>query len=372
MLDKDGSVIVPQFTLSSQSLYNDIQLDLDTPTELSSLGALTVPASQVDAQTNTAVAYVALWPKADDFTQSRFIARLGTTTYGSELATLKPAVARTSEFSTAVETKQYNVWFNDDENTIADVLGGVLQSVNWIRKDGNSIVVEENKTGRMRTGTIELDNGVSYIVTQLGPNMFKGVWTLRSRRFNPNGTAPGPKGTTSAHEQSVSFGEPRLGETLVDADGKSHTNNIGITGLYGDAVLEACVDIDYENRTIAFGIFFDRRKAQSAGNGKYVAILPELAAASCAWTGYNFAPGSKVFSDNDYEWLWFNIDEEFKTLHYVFYQKGQLTSNKKYSICGISCVAAKGEDASTIGSAYDVIYQANYNGSNADGLKFLR
>ena len=155
-------------------------------------------------------------------------------------------------------------------------------------------------------------------------------------------------------------------------DGKTHTNNIGITGLYGDAVMDACVEIDYTARTIKFGIFFDRRSAQSDGNGRYVVFLPECASNSFTWGGYNFAPGTGVFSSTDYDWLWFDISEDFKTLKYIFIPDGQLTANGKYAICGISCVKAGSTEASSISGSYDVIYQANYNGANAEGLSFIR
>ena len=370
--DKDGNVIVPTFTLSSASQFNDIHLDLDEPTAKSLKGNLVVPASKVDHVAKTATAYVAVWPQADDFKESSFIARVGTTLYGSDMSGTKFSAGKSAVLKQTVETRLFNIWLNDDQNVISDVLGNVVETVSWISKEGKNIVVAKNTTGNMRSGSIVLDNGITYTVTQLGPNMFKGNWTLKSRRFNPNGSAPGDKGTTSAHQQSVTFGEALRGEPLTAMDGKTHTNNIGITGLYGDAVLDACVEIDYTARTIKFGIFFDRRSAQSDGNGRYVVFLPECASNAFTWSGYNFAPGTGVFSSTDYDWLWFDISEDFKTLKYIFIPDGQLTANGKYAICGISCVKAGSTEASSIGGSYDVIYQANYNGANAEGLSFIR
>ena len=59
-------------------------------------------------------------------------------------------------------------------------------------------------------------------------------------------------------------------------------------------------------------------------------------------------------------------------MKYVFIPDGQLTATGKYAICGISCVKAGSTEASSISGSYDVIYQANYNTSNAEGLSFIR
>lgn len=148
----------------------------------------------------------------------------------------------------------------------------------------------------------------------------------------------------------------------------------GIKGLFLDAVLDAAAEIDYTAMTLKFGVFFDRRKAQDAGNGVYMAYLPECAKSN-TWANYLFAPGAGTFSANDYDWLWFT-STDLKTLKYVFAGAGQQTGNKSYYICGISCVKAKSADASTLNvgttSGYDAIYQANYSGSDTEGMYFTR
>ena len=105
----------------------------------------------------------------------------------------KFSAGKSAVLKQTVETRLFNIWLNDDQNVISDVLGNVVETVSWISKEGKNIVVAKNTTGNMRSGSIVLDNGITYTVTQLGPNMFKGNWTLKSRRFNPNGIAPGDK-----------------------------------------------------------------------------------------------------------------------------------------------------------------------------------
>ncbi len=260
------------------------------------------------------------------------------------------------------------LWTNDDagSKTVSGGTGNATED--WLTYSNGTLSWTANSTGRPRTATIALPDGTAYSVTQISVGDFKGGWTLYSKLFDPNKTLG--KGNTGADKTVVTFGEPRQKETLKDASGKEHTNNIGIAGLYLNSTLDACVEIDYEARTVSFGIFFDRRTAQPAAEGKYCAYIPECSEGY--WSGYNFAPGDKAFSDTNYEWLWFNVSGDQRTMKYQYYGAGQKTSNGKYYICGISCVKATSTSASTLASDYDVIYQANYNGSNADGMYFTR
>ena len=59
-------------------------------------------------------------------------------------------------------------------------------------------------------------------------------------------------------------------------------------------------------------------------------------------------------------------------MKYQYFGAGQKTSNGKYYICGISIVKATSADASTLGSKYDVIYQANYKKDNNESMYFKR
>lgn len=355
-------------TLGSDAQYNNIVLPLEAPEKESEKGAITVPAT-VDADLGTATAYIAVWPVGGEYTNTNLISHIQTTTYGNALEVTDITAGKTTEIAQGVDAKEFNYWIGDEAYTLSGVYAKVESASKWITVKDGVLTVEENKTGSVRVGKVVLDNGHTYIFTQIGANDFKGSWTLYSKRFNPNGTVTG--GDNNANETVVTFGEPLKKETLSDASGKEHTNNIGIKGLYLESVMDACVEIDYEARTINFGIFFDRRAAQSAGAGKYCVYLPECAGVN-TWGNYNFAPGDKAFSDSNYDWLWFTVSEDLKTLKYQYYGAGQKTSNGRYFICGISCVKATSADKSSIAGAYDVIYQANYKNSNTDSMYFIK
>ena len=165
-------------------------------------------------------------------------------------------------------------------------------------------------------------------------------------------------------------------ETLAAADGKEYTNNIGVKGLYFNTVMSGCVDIDYTARTVRIGMFLDSREAQATGNStyKYAAYLPE-GNSTLVWNnkGYTFAPLD--YSTTNYDWLWFNVSSDMKTVSYIYYQKGQKIG--KYYVCGISIPVGTSTDRSSLNvganqSTYDCIYQANYNGSNPAGMYFAR
>ena len=261
------------------------------------------------------------------------------------------------------------LWTDDNAGSKAVSGGSGSASEGWLSYADGKVSWTTNTTGKPRTATVNLPDGSAYSVTQISVEDVKGSWTLYSKLFDPNKTAG--KGNVNADKTIVTFGDPLKKETLTDASGKEHTNNVGIKGLYLNSVLDACVEIDYEARTVNFGLFFDRRSAQLAADGKYVAYLPECAGVN-TWGSYNFAPGDKAFSDTNYDWLWLTVSADLKTMKYVYYQAGQKTANGKYYVCGISCVKATSTASSTIAGDYDVIYQANYNGSNAESMYFTR
>jgi hypothetical protein len=209
---------------------------------------------------------------------------------------------------------------------------------------------------------------------------------LYSQCFNPNATLTADikgtaitKGTTKTAVRPVTIAKLATTETLTDDDAASHTNNLSITGLYLNTVMKACVEINYDAQTVKFGVFLDRRSVQAITGSSYMAYEPELAAST--WGNYCFAPAS--FGENNYCWLWFPvISSDYKTFKYVYYSTPQkISASSKtggtastYSICGISCVKATANDPTklNVGSVYDVIYQANYNKDNAEGMYFTK
>ena len=355
-------------TLGGDEQYNKIELALESPEKASVKGSITVPAT-VDTVKCTSTAYIAVWPVGGEYTNTNLISHIQTTTYGNALEVTNITAGKTTEIAQGVDAKEFNYWIGDDAYTISDVYAKVENASKWITVKDGVLTVEENKTGSVRVGKVVLNNGHTYIFTQIGVNDFKGSWTLYSKLFDPNKTLG--KGNTNADRTVVTFGEPRQKETLMDASGKEHTNNLGIKGLYLDSVLDACVEIDYNERTVKFGVFLDRRAAQKAADGKFCTYIPECSGGN-GWGNYNFAPGDKAFSDSNYEWLWFTASEDLKTLKYQYFGAGQKTSNGKYYICGISIPKATSTDKSSIAGSYDVIYQANYNGSNEESMYFAR
>ena len=267
------------------------------------------------------------------------------------------------------------VWTDDQAGGKVVSGGSGSVSNDWLTYSDGKVSWTANTTGRPRTARITLPDATEYSVTQISVDDFKGGWTLYSKRFNQNGTLSGSSNKDAkenvANASVVKFGEPLRKESLKDASGTEHTNNLGIKGLYLDSVLDACVEIDYEGKTARFGVFFDRRSAQKAGEGKFCAYLPECSGKNI-WGDYNFAPGDKAFSDTNYEWLWFKVSGDLKTMKYQYYDAGQKTGNGKYYVCGISIPKATSADKSTISGSYDVIYQANYNSSNDEGMYFTR
>lgn len=81
-------------------------------------------------------------------------------------------------------------------------------------------------------------------------------------------------------------------------DGKTYTNNIGVKGLFFDTVLDACLDIDYEAKTLRMGLFLDTRDGIGQQvNGKYATYFPGLATKSAtAWVSHGFTlrPSSAI------------------------------------------------------------------------------
>lgn len=262
-----------------------------------------------------------------------------------------------------------SVWAGDEAGSAEFDGGEGTAAESWLSYSSGKVSWTANSTGRPRTGIITMPNGAKYSVTQISVEDFKGTWSLYSKLFDPNRTLG--KGNIAADCTKAEFGEPLNAETLKDEDGASHTNNLGIRGLYLNSVLDACVEIDYEGQNVRFGIFFDRRKAQSAGNGIYCAYLPE-GQLTRTWTSgqYVFAPDD--FSSTGYAWLWVDISSGMDRLSYVFSAAPEQIG--KYYVCGISVAKATSEAKETIASGqdYDVIYQSNYNSVSSNGLYFQR
>lgn len=343
-------------------------------------GNITVNAN-VDETKKTATAYIAII--ADELKDGTLLSNVGSTKYGCDIAAASIENGKTFSVSEKVDVLVYSFYIPDEEYVI-DVTGEKVSGDDCITVSGGKLTVSENKTGKVRRSSVILDNGKEYQFTQIGPNEFKGSWEFKAKFFSSN-TAVVTAGNNKT--ASVTFGDPLGGvQTLEDFDGSKHTNNIGITGLYGEAVMNACVEIDYKSQEVKLGLFFDAKKAQKVtvsnkAGYDYVCFLPEMGTdpgAGKNWTSpWNFVQPD-LDSTKDYCWLWFKTNEELSEFSWnSFTDKQYMMGDKKTAancIIGITCAVSKGEDVTpdNVFGTYNVIYQANTNSDSIVPMSFVR
>lgn len=237
---------------------------------------------------------------------------------------------------------------------------------NWLKFENGAATWTANETGKIRTATLELSTGSKITITQLEGKDFADSWNMKSRLFNPNsGRTDKPKGTTGADISAVTLSA--VTGTIETLDGNE--NSMELKGLYHDATMKVAFDINYEDKTVKMGLFYDRRTTQLAKEGVYCAFIPELE--SGKWSGYNFAPAKFGADDCNYAWLWLT-GEDFNTFRYLPHSQHIAYGTADMMICGISIVIGTTSDPAALGTSYNTIYQANYNGSNTEGLSIYR
>lgn len=265
------------------------------------------------------------------------------------------------------DAQTVDVWKSDAAGKFGLGIGAGTATEGFLTVADGVVSFTENTTGAPRTATVSI-NGSTIKVTQLAPADIKGAYTFRAKLFD-GGKLVSSVGNVNAKETAVTFGDPLNAVTLADDAGVEHSNIIGIRGLFFDSVLDAAVEIDYAAKVLKLGIFFDRRAPQLAKEGMYMEYIPELS--KTYWKDYNFAPAS--FGTNNYGWLWFSTPAgDLSKIHYQYYGAGQKFSTPSGDMicCGISIV--KGDTAETLSTSYNVIYQSNYNGSNAESMYFMK
>lgn len=236
----------------------------------------------------------------------------------------------------------------------------------WLKFENGAATWTANETGKIRTATLELSTGSKITITQLEGKDFADSWNMKSRLFNPNsGRTDKPKGTTGADISAVTLSA--VTGTIETLDGNE--NSMELKGLYHDATMKVAFDINYEDKTVKMGLFYDRRTTQLAKEGVYCAFIPELE--SGKWSGYNFAPAKFGADDCNYAWLWLT-GEDFNTFRYLPHSQHIAYGTADMMICGISIVIGTTSDPAALGTSYNTIYQANYNGSNTEGLSIYR
>ncbi len=251
----------------------------------------------------------------------------------------------TATLSKTIDPTQNEAFWTGDEAGSKVVSGGEGSvSSGWLSYSAGKLSWTANTTGSVRTAQIILPNGATYSVTQIGVNDFKGDWTFVAKVF---GGAGALTPTADPKTFNVSIAGPRIAQSLVDASGVSHTNNIGITGLFGDAVLDGCVDIDYEAMNVRIGLFLDTRDgAGQVVNGKYATFFPGLCTLSSTAWGQPWIFYETEQGNPDYSWLWFTVSEDFKTFTYKnrttadiqLQTLTQYSSSTMNAICGFGVV----------------------------------
>ena len=285
---------------------------------------------------------------------------------------------------TVIDADDFNINTSADAGSVK-VVGGEQESIeatkdNFLNYDSKTQTVSwsENTTGKVRSASIELSSGSKVKVLQapVSVSAFKGAWSFRTQRFS-NNTAV----TTAAADVTfdINITDALKGETAEDFNGVTYTNNIGINGLYLDAVLDAVVAADTVAASgVKVGFFLDERNAQKVENGNatypYVCFIPEC---GTTWneatmaSPWNFVP-VPISEKQNYQWLWFTVSEDFKTLNYDYGNKQTLIGKdgtNGTTIIGITCAVAKNATpaADDIFGTYNVIYQANPNKKNNTG-----
>jgi len=240
------------------------------------------------------------------------------------------------------------------------------QTVSW----------SENTTGKVRSQKLTLDSGSEITVTQapVKASSLMGQYQFNSKIFTKNAAK---SGVTAADNGTISvkFEAPLKGETLNDVNGKTYTNTIGIKGLIDGVTVDATVIGAGEGTKV--GVFMDGRTAQKCAKGKdgfeYIAVLPGLGQGFIS-ANYNFLP-SPITAEQNYCWIWFDLDKDGKTLRYANGNKQKLTNNgTEYYVIAISLVPCKTEkiEASKLDSAWWVVYQANPGNNVTNGLSFTK
>ena len=300
---------------------------------------------------------------------------LGTTTV---TATSKNGLKANCKVTVAVrmptEPETLDIW-KSDAASFRGIFGATADegktagTGNWLKYENGAAIWSANETGSVRTATLTLSTGSSITVTQLSSKDFVGTWEMQSRLFNPNSAVPGkPKGTTGADKSTVTIAAAATSETIA-----GHVNDLELSGLYNDAKMKVAVDIDYENKTVKMGLFFDKRSTQLAKEGVYCAFVPELEGSK--WGSYNFAPSTFGPEDCNYEWMWC-LSEDFDTFRYKPHTQKIVRGASELMLIGISIQVSSSSDPATLpganNTAYNTIYQANYNASDEIGMCFTR
>lgn len=300
-------------TLSNGKIHNKLHISGGVLGAKSEEGDLNLGATVANG---VVTAYAAVWA-ADDLNSKIFV----TIDKDSFLADFKPSATIATGKAYTVERAVTKVsmetkWIADEAGSVEFPNGGAAAvTEGFLSYADGKISWTKNETGKPRSAKIVFANGSTFEALQIGPADFKGAWTFTTKVFAQAGSFVPAKDPYTFGD--VTLGEPRNTEALVAPDGKTYTNNIGVKGLFFDTVLDACLDIDYEAKTLRMGLFLDTRDGIGQQvNGKYATYFPGLATKSATAWGKPWLYTETELGDPDYVWMWFKISEDFNTIIY--------------------------------------------------------
>lgn len=300
-------------TLANGKIHNKLHISGGVLGAKSEEGDLNLGATVANG---VVTAYAAVWA-ADDLNSKIFV----TIDKDSFLADFKPSATIAAGKAYTVERSVTKVsmetkWIADEAGSVEFPNGGAAAvTEGFLSYADGKISWTKNETGKPRSAKIVFANGSTFEALQIGPADFKGAWTFTTKVFAQAGSFVPAKDPYTFGD--VTLGEPRNTEALVAPDGKTYTNNIGVKGLFFDTVLDACLDIDYEAKTLRMGLFLDTRDGIGQQvNGKYATYFPGLATKSATAWGKPWLYTETELGDPDYVWMWFKISEDFNTIIY--------------------------------------------------------
>lgn len=300
-------------TLANGKIHNKLHISGGVLGAKSEEGDLNLGATVANG---VVTAYAAVWA-ADDLNSKIFV----TIDKDSFLADFKPSATIAAGKAYTVERAVTKVsmetkWIADEAGSVEFPNGGAAAvTEGFLSYADGKISWTKNETGKPRSAKLVFANGSTFEALQIGPADFKGAWTFTTKVFAQAGSFVPTKDPYTFGD--VTLGEPRNTEALVAPDGKTYTNNIGVKGLFFDTVLDACLDIDYEAKTLRMGLFLDTRDGIGQQvNGKYATYFPGLATKSATAWGKPWLYTETDLGDPDYVWMWFKISEDFNTIIY--------------------------------------------------------
>ena len=300
-------------TLSNGKIHNKLHISGGVLGAKSEEGELKLGATVANGMVSAAAA---VWA-ADDLNSKIFV-NIGEDTF---IADFEPAASIVAGKVYTVERAVTKVsmetkWIADEAGSVEFPNGGAAAvTEGFLSYADGKISWTKNETGKPRSAKLVFANGSTFEALQIGPADFKGAWTFTTKVFAQAGSFVPAKDPYTFGD--VTLGEPRNTEALVAPDGKTYTNNIGVKGLFFDTVLDACLDIDYEAKTLRMGLFLDTRDGIGQQvNGKYATYFPGLATKSATARGKPWLYTETDLGDPDYVWMWFKISEDFNTIIY--------------------------------------------------------